>query len=68
MGPWFGRKRIGWGSRPVAWQGWLVTVAYLGAAAGAASLLSRTDKTLFVVALVALTAVYLLIVWATTGG
>jgi hypothetical protein len=26
-GPWFGPKRIGWGWRPVTWQGWLITVA-----------------------------------------
>jgi hypothetical protein len=68
MGPWFGRKRVGWGARPVTWQGWLVTVAYLGGAAAAARLLARTDETLFVVALVALTAVYLLVAWATYGG
>ena len=68
MGPWFGRKRIGWGPRPVTWQGWLVTIAYLGCVVGAARLLARTDLALFVVALVALTAIYLLIAWATYGG
>lgn len=25
--PWFGPKRIGWGIRPQAWQGWAITVA-----------------------------------------
>ena len=68
MGPWFGRKRIGWGARPVTWQGWLVTVAFLGCCFAAARLLARTDTTLFVVALFALIAIYLLIVWATYGG
>jgi len=24
--PWFGPKRIGWGWRPVSWEGWLATV------------------------------------------
>ena len=24
--PWFGPKRIGWGWRPVSWEGWLITV------------------------------------------
>lgn len=24
--PWFGPKRIGFGIRPVTWQGWVVTV------------------------------------------
>ncbi len=23
--PWFGPKRIGWGWRPVSWEGWLMT-------------------------------------------
>jgi hypothetical protein len=68
MGPWFGRKRIGWGARPVTWQGWLVTVAYVGGLAAAVRLLRGTDFTLLVVVLVALTAIYLLIVWATYGG
>ena len=27
---WFKRKLYGWGWTPVTWQGWLVTVAYVG--------------------------------------
>ena len=27
--PWFGKKYFGWGLRPVSWEGWLVTVAFL---------------------------------------
>jgi hypothetical protein len=23
--PWFGPKRVGWGWRPVSWEGWLAT-------------------------------------------
>jgi hypothetical protein len=68
MVPWFGRKRIGWGARPVTWQGWLVTVAFVGFTFAAARLLARTDTALFLVALAALIAIYLLIVWATYGG
>lgn len=30
--PWFGRKRIGWGWRPVAWQGWAITLLIVVAA------------------------------------
>jgi len=67
MGPWFGPKRSGWGARPVTWQGWLVTVVYLGGVVTAAHLLVRTDSTLFVAALVALTAIYLLVIWVTYG-
>jgi hypothetical protein len=26
---WFKAKRFGWGWRPVTWQGWLVTLAYV---------------------------------------
>ncbi len=26
---WFRAKRFGWGWRPVTWQGWLVTAAYI---------------------------------------
>ena len=26
---WFGRKRLGWGLRPISWQGWLVTIVYV---------------------------------------
>jgi len=24
--PWFGKKRVGWGSAPKTWQGWLLTI------------------------------------------
>jgi len=37
-GPWFGRKRIGWGWSPRTWQGWALTVAAAVAAVAAASL------------------------------
>ena len=29
--PWFGPKRLGWGLRPVTWQGWLVTAVFVAA-------------------------------------
>jgi len=67
MEPWFGPKRIGWGARPVTWQGWLVTVAYLGGIAAVVLLLRGTDPTLLVATVVALTAIYLLIIWVTYG-
>jgi len=67
MGPWFERKRIGWGARPASWEGWLVTVAFVAGIVAAARLLLHTDTVLFVVAVIALTAIYLLIVWATYG-
>ncbi len=24
--PWFGEKNVGWGPRPITWQGWIVTL------------------------------------------
>lgn len=29
---WFKRKMYGWGWTPATWQGWLVTLAYIGLA------------------------------------
>lgn len=31
---WFARRRYGFGSRPITWQGWLITVTALGVAIG----------------------------------
>lgn len=28
---WFGPKRIGWGTRPQAWQGWVVVLLVIAA-------------------------------------
>ena len=67
MGPWFGPKRIGWGPRPVTWQGWLLTAAMVGGVIAAARTLARTDIALFVVVFIAIVAVYLLIAWVTYG-
>jgi hypothetical protein len=30
--PWFGRKRIGFGWRPVTWQGWLLILVIVAVA------------------------------------
>jgi MFS superfamily sulfate permease-like transporter len=27
--PWFGKKRIGWGIRPITWQGWMLSLIFL---------------------------------------
>ena len=26
---WFGKKYIGWGSRPISLEGWLITIVFL---------------------------------------
>jgi hypothetical protein len=65
---WFGQKRIGWGARPVAWQGWALTVLYVGLGYVAARMLAAHHVALFVTALVVLTAGYVLVVVATSSG
>ena len=33
--PWFGPKRIGWGWRPLTWQGWLISFVFVAVVAAA---------------------------------
>jgi ABC-2 type transport system ATP-binding protein len=40
--PWFIRRRTGWGWRPIAWQGWLVTLIAVGLAVRALVVLRKT--------------------------
>ena len=65
---WFGQKRIGWGARPVSWQGWALTVLYVALGYVAARMLAAHHVALFVTALVVLTAGYVLVVVATSSG
>ncbi|MGZ4198958.1 MAG: hypothetical protein ACXVP1_02100 [Thermoleophilia bacterium] len=65
---WFDRKRVGWGVRPVSWQGWLLTVVYLLSAYVAARALAAHHVVLFVLGLAAITAVYVVVVLATSRG
>jgi hypothetical protein len=58
---WFGSKRIGWGVRPTSWQGWAVTGLYVLLALVLARALAARHVALFLVALVLLTAVYLVV-------
>ena len=44
-GPWFVRRQIGFGWRPAAWQGWAITVVFLGAGI-AAVVIGRLHKSL----------------------
>ena len=62
--PWFGRKRVGWGMRPISWQGWLLTVVYMIAIYAAARLLAADHRALFVGALAVVTALYIAVAWA----
>ena len=66
--PWFGRKRIGWGLRPASWQGWALTALYVFLVVALAAGLAAQHATLFVIALAALTAVYIAIAILTSRG
>lgn len=46
--PWFGPKRIGWGWRPVSWEGWLMTVLCLAVAIAAGVAFGGTPMTVYV--------------------
>jgi ABC-2 type transport system ATP-binding protein len=53
---WFARRRFGYGFRPIAWQGWLITVIALGAGIGALVGLKRADGEILFVGVVVLYA------------
>ena len=64
--PWFGQRRVGWGLRPISWQGWLLTVLYLLVAFAAARALAAHHVVLFVIGLGAITAGYVAVALATS--
>jgi hypothetical protein len=64
--PWFGQRRVGWGLRPISWQGWLLTVLYLLVAFAAARALAAHHVALFVIGLGAITAGYVAVALATS--
>jgi hypothetical protein len=66
--PWFGQRRVGWGLRPISWQGWLLTVLYLLVAFAAARALAAHHVVLFVIGLGAITAGYVAVALATSRG
>jgi hypothetical protein len=65
---WFSRKRVGWGLRPVSWQGWVLTVLYLLIAYAAARALAAHHVALFVIGLAVITAAYVFVAVATSRG
>lgn len=65
---WFGRKRVGWGLRPVAWQGWVLTVVYLLLCYAAAEMFARHHIVFFAVGLIVLTVGYVVVAQATSSG
>lgn len=40
--PWFGPKRIGYGLRPTAWQGWLVMLVGVAVIVAVATIASHS--------------------------
>ena len=64
-GPWFRRRQVGLGWRPIRWQGWLVTVLAVGLAASALTLLHGSSVRVPIVILIV--AVYAAVA-LTTGG
>jgi len=63
--PWFRRRRVGLGWRPIGWQGWLVTGVAVALAAGALTLLHASSARVPIVILVV--AVYAAVALATGG-
>ena len=64
--PWFGRKRFGWGLRPISWQGWVLTIAYVAIAVTLGATLASSQGLLFATVLAIATALVLLVVYLTT--
>ena len=68
MAEWFAAKRYGYGAGlPIAWQGWVVTLAYVGLLLLATKLIP-TSPFLFAIIVVVLTAALLVITARTTRG
>ena len=65
---WFAPKRYGYGAgMPIAWQGWAVTIAFVGAVAATTALL-RHSWIAFVSTVVTLLAIFTIITARTTRG
>ncbi len=67
---WFKRKLYGWGWTPVTWQGWLVTLFYIGIVLALSLTIddaspSREIAFMFVLPFVVLTAAFLRIAYKT---
>jgi ABC-2 type transport system ATP-binding protein len=63
--PWFRRRQVGFGWRPIRWQGWLVTVLAVALAVGALTMLHGSTARVPIVILIV--AVYTTVALATGG-
>ena len=69
MAEWFAPKSHGVGSGlPIAWQGWLLMIAYFGVVVGAGLLLAERNPWIFGSVTFTATAIFLLITAKTTKG
>ena len=68
MANWFAPKRYGCGSGlPIAWQGWVTTIAYLAVVMGGALLATRSSIAGFSI-IVPATVLFIIICFKTTAG
>jgi hypothetical protein len=68
MADWFEPKRFGYGAgKPISWQGWAVTIAYLGLVLIAALLIVRS-MLVFLAILLPATLAFIIISARTTRG
>ena len=65
-GPWFGRKRVGWGLRPASWQGWAITGVYVVALVVLGRTLAATQPVIFFTVLAVATALYIVVAYLTS--
>jgi len=69
MADWFAQKRYGFGAGlPIAWQGWLISLAYVGIVTGSAYLVAERSPWAFGSIVVAATGIFMLIAANTTRG
>jgi hypothetical protein len=62
--PWFGTKKyIGWGWRPISWEGWAVTILWLASVFAAHLLMGATPA--FTAVAIGLVVLLLVICWLT---
>lgn len=59
------RKRWGWGLRPVSWQGWVLTIAYVAIAIIPGATQASSQGWLFATLFAMVTALYLLVAFLT---
>jgi len=64
---WFAPKRYGYGATPITWQGWAITIGFVGIFSALALVLGRHPIQL-IAALVPVLAIFIVICAKTTRG